>query len=54
MHIYIENEDRSKSTISEWNKVEVAIINQSLKYFKKAMVTEAYQDHIYKRIENNK
>ena len=54
MHVYIENEDRSKSTISKRNKVEVALINQSLKYFKKEIATKVYQDQIYKRIENNK
>ena len=47
-HIYTINKDSSKSTLCKRNKVEVALINQNLKYFKKVMLMKAYHDKIYK------
>ena len=47
------NNDGSKSILCERNKVEVALINQSLMYFRKAMKTKAYQDKIYTQLKKN-
>ena len=53
MYVYTINKDSSKSILYERNKVEVALINQNLKHFKKVMLTKAYQDKIYEQLENN-
>ena len=52
-HIYIINNDRSKSKLCKRNEVEAALINQSLRHFRKAMKTKAYQDKIYTQLKKN-
>ena len=43
IHVHIKNNNGTKSTLYERQEVEVTLVNQSLKHFKKAIETDAYK-----------
>ena len=49
-HVIEINDQGQKKVLYEREQVEIALIQQNLKYYQKAMKTLVYKDKIYKRL----